>query len=96
MRRAALFEGATLLGLLTVAVPAKHLFGYAAATHVMGPVHGFAFLVYAHALIVTVSGGGWTRSECARLAVAAFVPLGAVANVGLLRRKEAEFWSNPT
>jgi integral membrane protein len=87
---AAIVEGATLLALVLIAVPAKHLLGYPAAAKVMGPVHGVAFVAYAWTLAATVPGGGdWRRSEVARLALAAFVPFGALANRGLLRRKEA-------
>lgn len=93
LRRAALVEGGTLILLVTIAMPAKHLFGYPVATRMMGSVHGLAFLFYAHTLIETVSGGGWTRREFARLAIAALVPFGAFANAGFLRRKEAELWA---
>ena len=72
MRAASLLEGSTLLLLVVVAVPLKHLAGMAAATAVMGPIHGLAFLVYVWMLIQTVSGGGWSRSETIRLAIAAF------------------------
>lgn len=39
-------EGLTLIILLLVAVPLKHLGGLEAATKIMGPIHGLAFLVY--------------------------------------------------
>lgn len=89
LRVAALVEGATLLVLLLVAVPAKHMLGHPEATRVIGPVHGAAFLFYAWTLVATVSGGGWRAGEVARLALAAIVPFGALATHGLLRRKEA-------
>lgn len=88
LRRVMTIEGATLVLLLLVAVPAKHLFGYPEATRLMGPVHGLAFAAYAWTLAATVPGGGWRGGEVARLALAAFVPFGAFANRGLLRRKE--------
>jgi len=89
LRLAAFAEGATLLVLLLAAVPAKHLFDLPVATKLMGPIHGFAFVLYVYTVVETISGGGWTRAEVARLAAAAFVPFGALANRGLLRRKEA-------
>lgn len=88
LRRVSILEGLTLLALVLVAVPAKHIFGYPVATKIMGPVHGVVFVAYAWTLIATVAGGGWRRGEIARLVVAAFVPFGAWANRGLLRRKE--------
>lgn len=88
LRLASIVEGATLLVLLFLAVPAKHVFGYPEATEVVGPMHGVAFVAYAWTLVATVSGGGWRPGEVARLALAAFVPFGALANRGLLRRKE--------
>lgn len=89
LRLASAVEGATLLVLVLFAVPAKHIFGHPEATEVMGPVHGVAFVAYAWALVATVSGGGgWRPGEVARLALAAFVPFGALANRGLLRREE--------
>ena len=89
MKLASLAEAGTLLLLLFVAVPLKHLAGWPVATSIMGPVHGLAFLAYSWIVVETVAGGGWSRLEIARLLLAAFVPFGAFANLGLLRRKAA-------
>ena len=89
LRAASLVEGSTLLALVFVAVPLKHLGGWSAAVAVLGPVHGLAFLFYALSVIEAVAGGGWTRREAARLLVTAFVPFGGFANLPLLRRKAA-------
>jgi integral membrane protein len=89
MRAVSLLEGSTLLLLLLVAVPLKHLAGVSAATHVMGPIHGFAFLAYLWMLLQTVSGGGWSRSDTTRLVVAALVPFGAFVNERALARRQA-------
>jgi integral membrane protein len=90
LRVASFIEASTLLILLLVAVPLKHVLGFPTATRIMGPVHGTAFIFYAWCIATTVGGGGnWTRSEVWRLIVAAFVPLGGFANAGFLRRKEA-------
>ncbi len=90
LRLAALVEGVTLVLLVLVAVPAKHLFGVPVATKVMGPVHGLAFVGYVWMLLATVSGGSWHPGEILRLMTAAFVPFGALHSTRLLRRKEAE------
>jgi len=89
MRAVSLLEGSTLLLLLLVAVPLKHLAGASVATHIMGPIHGLAFLAYLWMLIQTVSGGGWSRSETTRLVVAALIPFGAFVNERALARRQA-------
>ena len=89
LRLAALAEGVTLLLLVLIAVPVKHLFGLAAATQVLGPVHGLAFIGYAWMLLATVAGGSWRPGEILRLMAAAFVPFGALHSTALLQRKEA-------
>jgi len=89
LRLASFVEATTLLILVLVAVPLKHVFGYVLATRIMGPVHGAAFVAYAWSMIAAVSGGGWSGREIARLGLAAFVPFGGFLNAGLLRRKQA-------
>ncbi len=63
MRVVSVIEGSTLLVLVFVAVPLKHLGGYPIATAIMGPVHGMAFLLYVWMLIQTVSGAAFPRRE---------------------------------
>jgi len=82
-------EGTTLLLLVTVAAPLKHLAGWGAASSLMGPVHGLAFLAYLWTVIETVSGGGWSRREIVRLAAVSFVPFGGFTNGRFLRWKAA-------
>jgi integral membrane protein len=88
MRLASLLEGVTLVSLLFVAVPLKHVAGYPTATSVMGPIHGMAFLLYIWMLIQTVASADWSRAEIARAIIVAFIPFGAFANERFLRRKE--------
>ncbi|HKV00159.1 MAG TPA: DUF3817 domain-containing protein [Vineibacter sp.] len=88
MRLVSLVEGTTLVVLMGIAVPLKHLMGYPTATAVMGPIHGVAFLIYVWMVINTVSGGDWSRGEIVRLIVAAFVPFGAFLNARFLKRRE--------
>jgi Domain of unknown function (DUF3817) len=45
-KTASLVEGLTLVLLVCVAVPLRHLAGWPVVTAVMGPVHGLAFLFY--------------------------------------------------
>jgi integral membrane protein len=89
MRIAALAEGLTLLVLVLIAVPLKHVAGYAPATAIMGPIHGAAFLVYIGVMIDTVSGRKWPRREIVGIVAAAVIPFGAFFTLRLLARKEA-------
>lgn len=82
-------EGSTLVLLVFVAMPLKHLAGWPAVVTVLGPVHGLAFLFYVLTAIETVVAGGWTRGEIARLALTAFIPFGGIANLPFLLRKDA-------
>ena len=89
MRAVSLLEGATLVLLLGVAVPLKHLAGFPVATSIMGPIHGIAFVLYVWMLVQTLSLGGWTRAEAARMVLAAFIPFGAFVNERALARRQA-------
>ena len=89
MRAASLLEGSTLVLLIFVAVPLKHLAGFPVATAIMGPVHGLAFIIYIWMLLQTVSAGGWSRSETIRMLVAAFIPFGAFVNERSLAHRQA-------
>lgn len=89
LRHAALGEGGTLLVLLGVAVPLKHVAGYAGAVTVMGPLHGLAFLYYLWTIANTVSGDDWNRTEIWQLLGCALLPFGAWFSIRLIRRKEA-------
>ncbi|PRY04552.1 DUF3817 domain-containing protein [Paraburkholderia sp. BL25I1N1] len=89
MRVVSLVEGATLLLLIGVAVHLKHLVGFPLATRLMGPVHGVAFVLYTWMLIQTVSMGGWSRAETARMVLAAFIPFGAFLNERALARRQS-------
>jgi integral membrane protein len=86
---AAHFEGATLLFLLIVAVPVKHLAGFPAIVSVVGPIHGIAFLFYLWVVATAASGGEWKGGEIVRLLLAAVVPFGPFLNAKLMERKAA-------
>ena len=82
-------EAVTLLALVGVAVPLKHLAGYADAVHVMGPIHGLVFLAFVWIAVQTVAGGGWSAAEAIRLFVGTLVPFGGFVNLPFLARKGA-------
>lgn len=80
LRSAGLFEGTTLLFLLLIAVPLKHLAGYPEVVSAAGPVHGLAFVLYIVALVDNFSGGGWSRNEMLRTGIAGLLPFGTFVN----------------
>ncbi|WP_431258336.1 DUF3817 domain-containing protein [Roseateles chitinivorans] len=86
LRRLCLLEAFTLLALLLVAVPLKHLAGLPTAVSVMGPVHGMAFLVFCWQLAQAATEGAVDRPTAWRLLLAAFIPLGGLYSWRMLRR----------
>lgn len=76
LRLASLLEGTTLLVLLGVAVPLKHLGGWDGAVKLMGPVHGLAFVGYAWATLQLVAETNARWTDAARLIALALVPFG--------------------
>ncbi len=87
LRHAAVIEGCTLVTLVCIAVPLKHLAGIPAATAIMGPIHGIAFIAYVWLIFSTRRDLGWTTRDLMRLLVPAFIPFGTFFNVGFLNRK---------
>ena len=87
LEAASLVEATTLVLLIGVAVPLKHLAGISLAVTVMGPVHGLAFAAYLWTVLQTVAGGGWQRAEWLRLLAVAFVPFAGYASLPMIRRK---------
>jgi integral membrane protein len=91
LEQMSLIEATTLVLLVCVAVPLKHLAGWPLGVAVIGPVHGLAFLIYGWVAMQTVAGGGWRPAEGARLLLLAVVPFGGYFNLALIRRKRSEF-----
>ncbi len=87
LEAASLVEATTLILLVGVAVPLRHLAGIPMAVTVMGPLHGLAFVAYVWTVLQTVAGGGWRRPEWLRLVATAFVPFAGYANLPLIRRR---------
>lgn len=82
-------EATTLLLLVLVAVPLKHLGGWDTGVRVMGPVHGLVFMTYIWIAVQTIAGTAWRPAEMARLLVVALVPFGGFFNLPFLARKAA-------
>lgn len=82
-----LVEATTLVILVLIAVPLKHLAGWDLGVRALGPIHGLAFLAYSWTAIQTVAGADWSRAETARLLAAGLLPFGGYLNLPFLRRK---------
>lgn len=90
LRTLALAEAATLLALVFVAVPLKHIASIPEATRTMGPIHGLAFLAFSWAMIRAWSEGLIGARDAARLFLGACLPFGGIVNERWLRTKLAE------
>ncbi|GGJ78735.1 DUF3817 domain-containing protein [Pseudomonas matsuisoli] len=88
LRLAAWLEGLTLLTLLFIAVPLKHLSGHAEVVSAVGPVHGLAFLFYLSQLFLAGSRGQWPASRWIGFFLCAFIPFGFILSLRALRRME--------
>lgn len=96
LRVVSLIEGTTLVLLVCIGAPLKHLAGWPTVSSILGPVHGLVFLAYLWTVVETVSGGGWSGREIARLVAVAFVPFGSFTNGSFLKRKAASFTARST
>lgn len=85
LRAASLAEGTTLLLLVCVAVPLRHVGGIRAATEIAGSIHGVAFLAFCWLVINAATGEGWSAWRTARLLLAACLPFGGFLNARALR-----------
>ena len=72
-------QGASFLILLGVAVPFKHMAGYAFGVTVMGTLHGALWLCYMWVVLAMMALKMWTRAETCRLMFSALLPFGGFA-----------------
>lgn len=84
---ASLLEATTLVTLVLIAVPLKHIVGWPIPVRFMGPIHGIAFLFYFWTILQTVTGGEWRSRDIARLVVVALIPFMGFLNIPWLRRR---------
>ncbi len=89
LRRSAMIESCTLLVLVCVAVPLKHLGGYGGMVSVMGPVHGAAFIYYLWSIARVAPEIGLTRAEVGILLAGAILPLGAWWSMRVIAGRDA-------
>ena len=87
LRLAGYIEGLTLITLLFVAVPLKHLADVPQLVSVIGPVHGGAFVLYFVCAVTVVFGRPFQGREAARIVIAALLPFGTFVNDRALARR---------
>lgn len=90
LRLLALVEGLSLLVLLGIAVPLKHLFGVPKATTIVGAIHGIAFVAYLVAVLDALVTRQLTPRQAGLAVVAAMVPGGSFAFRRTLRAQDDE------
>ncbi|MDJ1466544.1 DUF3817 domain-containing protein [Cytophagaceae bacterium DM2B3-1] len=91
LRLAGLLEGISLLLLMGIAVPAKHIYGNPALVKAIGPVHGMLFLWF---VLNTLSVGveqRWKFSSITwKVLIACLIPFGTFyIDYTILRKIEA-------
>jgi integral membrane protein len=86
LRLAALAEGTTLLALVFVAVPVKHVLGEPGLVRIVGSVHGLAFLGYVWSLMQARSLYGWPPRWTVAALAASIVPFGTFIVLRRFRR----------
>jgi integral membrane protein len=87
LRLVGLLEGLSLLALVLVAVPLKHVYGMPLAVRVVGPIHGALFLWFLYALSTVARARNWTARRSATAVVAALIPGGTLVFDRSLRRE---------
>ncbi len=88
LRIIAAVEASSLVLLVCVAVPLKHLGGMPMAVQWLGPVHGAVFVLYCWMVVRLASSQGWKAAEVIRLVLAAMVPFVGFTSVAWLARKQ--------
>ena len=88
-RTVALIEGLTTLALFLVAMPLKYWGGNPVLVPPVGMAHGVAWVGYMLAMVVCLSGRGFSVVDLLRTFVAGLFPFGTFLNDGLIRQKMA-------
>lgn len=88
-RSIAYLEGASLLVLLGIAVPLKHLMGLPMAVRIVGSVHGLLFLWYVALLAIHSNESRWPAKKTALGFAAGVLPFGTFLFERKLSRERA-------
>lgn len=76
LRFMALLEGTSLLLLLFVAVPLKHMYGMPEIVKIIGPIHGVLFVLFNIVLFFNVFKGRVTEVKAFIGFLASLIPFG--------------------
>lgn len=87
LRYAAFAEAVTLVALVCIAVPLKHLAQIPMATSILGPIHGGVFLFFTWLVFRSWTEGLINAPGAGRLLFGAFIPFGGFINERWLSRQ---------
>lgn len=76
LRPVAFAEGVTLLTLVFIGMPMKHLFGVPELNYVLGPLHGVVFLVYAAVVLYEAAASRRSLDWLMQAGLASIIPGG--------------------
>jgi integral membrane protein len=76
LRPVAFAEGVTLLALVFIGMPMKHLFGVPELNLVLGPAHGVVFLVYAAVVLYEAASAHRSLDWLMQAGLASIIPGG--------------------
>lgn len=88
LRVMGLLEGTSSLYLFLVAMPQKYIGGNEDAVRIPGWIHGGLFIILCFAIVLAWKPAGWSIKTCAKLFVAAFIPIGPFVVEPWLRRED--------
>jgi integral membrane protein len=77
-RRLSIFEGASLLILLFIAMPIKYIGGNPLPVRYVGMIHGVLFMVYIVQLFVTALEYRWSKKFTLIAFICASIPFGMI------------------
>ncbi len=77
LRLLAFLEGTSLLVLVFVSIPLKHIFGVTALSSVLGPIHGILFLLFVFNTISVGVEYNWKFKQTTwKVLIACIIPFG--------------------
>lgn len=88
LRWSSVFEGATLLTLLFIAMPLKYWLDMPEAVTIVGTIHGYAFVIFILIILLYLIGQKVKILTALRLAIGSIIPFGGIINDYWLKSKE--------
>ncbi len=76
LRLMGILEGASLLILLFICVPMKHMAGNPMGSEIVGPIHGIFFILYIIFLFQVKSELNWPWNKTIIAIIGCFIPFG--------------------